>query len=212
MVFVFVGELVVLCESFIIEGVQVMLGDLFEDVGEVGDIVIVCVLVLGQCIFLNVEYVCCLVVENDLVWVNVGGMCCVIIIWVSCVIIGDVFVDILEGELFMNEGVCYEVCFVNIVLVVYVLVDSFGGLEVLFLNYDLCFSMLVVEICFYDGVEIVCIIGCVYQMMEILVFVCLVFVGEEIIVNDIDWILVCVDCVCLDVVFNLDDIIGMESC
>lgn len=207
----FAGEPVVLRESLTIEGAQVTLGDLFEDAGEAGDTVIARAPAPGQRTSLNVEYVRRLAAENDLDWANAGGMRRVTITRASRVITGDVLSDILEGELFMNEGVRHEVRLANTALAVHAPVDSFGGLEVLSLNYDPRSSMLAAEIRPYDGAETVRITGRAYQTMEIPVLARLVSAGEEITASDIDWISVRADRVRPDAVLNPDDIIGMES-
>ena len=207
----FAGETVVLRESLTIDGAQVTLGDLFEGAGEAADTVIARAPAPGQRTSLNVEYVRRLAAENDLEWANASGMRRVTITRASRVITGDVLSDILEGELFMNEGVRHEVRLANTAFSVHAPVDSFGGLEVLSLNYDPRSNMLAAEVRPYDGAETVRITGRAYQTMEVPVLARLVSAGEEITSHDIDWISLRADRVRPDAVLDPEAIIGRES-
>jgi flagella basal body P-ring formation protein FlgA len=205
------SETVVLKEALVVEGSHITLGDLFELDSETADVVVARSPMPGSRTALDVTYVRRLAAEHELDWANASGLRRLSISRSSHVVGASQIADMLEGELFAIEGQVHEVQLANSAMALHAPVDSFGGLEIVSLNFDPRSGMLASEVRPYQGAEPVRVTGRAFATMDVPVLARAIPAGTEIGRDDIAWISHRSDRIRPDAVLNVDDIIGQET-
>jgi flagella basal body P-ring formation protein FlgA len=205
------SENVVLKETLVVEGAHITLGDLFDLDGEVAEIVVARAPAPGARSALDVGYVQRMAADHELEWANASGLRRLSISRSSRAIGSGELSDILEGELYAIEGQVHEVQLANSALTLHAPLDSFGGLEIVSLNFDPRSGMLASEVRPYDGAETVRITGRAFATMDVPVLARAIPAGEEIRADDISWISHRSDRIRPDAVLNVENIIGQEA-
>jgi flagella basal body P-ring formation protein FlgA len=188
------SDAVVLRETLLVDGAHITLGDLFTVDGEAADIVVARAPEPGGRTSLTVEYVRRITVARD-----------------SQVIDAATLTDLLEGELFAEEGRVHEVRLSNTAMALHAPVDATGGLQVESLNFDPRSGMLVADITPYDGAQSVRITGRAYATVDVPVLARAIPAGAEISDADIEWVSLRSDRLRPDSLLDPDSIIGLET-
>jgi flagella basal body P-ring formation protein FlgA len=204
-------ENVFLREALVVEGPHITLGDLFEIVGEPAAVVVARASAPGSRTAIDVNYVRRLAADHELNWANAGGLRRLSVARASRVFSSGALIDILEGELFASEGLAHEVRLANTAMVIHAPIDSYGGPQIVSMNFDPRSGMFAAEIAPYDGANLVRVTGRAYQTVEVPVLARTIPAGEEITEADLRWSSQRGDRLRPDAVLNPDNIIGLEA-
>lgn len=205
------GDPVVLRETLSAEGPHVTLGDLFDIADARADVVVVRSPEPGSRTSLDVNYVRNVAAEHDLDWANAAGVRRLTVSRASRTVGADMLSDMLEGELFAQEGRVHEVQLANTAMNLHAPVDSTGGPQIASLNFDPRSGMLAAEIRPYDGAQPVRVTGRAFATVEVPVLARTIPAGTEISGNDIEWVSHRSDRLRPDAVLDPEAIIGHEA-
>ena len=205
------NDTVVLRETLLVDGAHITLGDLFTVEGEAADVVVARAPEPGSRTSLTVEYVRRIAAENGLDWANAASVRRITVARDSQVIDAATLTDLLEGELFAEEGRVHEVRLSNTALALHAPVDATGGLQVASMNFDPRSGMLVADITPYDGAQTVRITGRAYVTVDVPVLARAIPAGAEISDADIEWVSLRSDRLRPDSLLDPDAIIGLET-
>lgn len=161
------GDTVVLRETLAVDGPYVTLGDLFDVTGEAAEAVVARAPAPGARTSLTVSHVRQVAAENGLDWANAAGVRRITISRDSRVVDATTIADMLEDELFAEEGRVHEVRLSNTALSLHAPVDSTGGPRIETFNYDPRSGMLVAEIAAWDGGEPVRVTARAYATVDV---------------------------------------------
>lgn len=202
---------VVLRETLVVEGAHVTLGDLFDVADDRADVVVARAPEPGSRTSLDVNYVRQIAAEHDLDWANATGVRRLTISRASRAIGAGALTDMLEGELFAEQGSVHEVQLANTAMALHAPVDATGGPQIVSLNFDARSGMLAAEIRPYDGAQPVRVTGRAYATVDVPVLARAIPAGTEISGNDIEWVSHRSDRLRPDAVIDPDAIIGHEA-
>ena len=205
------GDTVVLREALTVDGPHVTLGDLFDLTGETADAVVARAPEPGSRTSLSVDYVRQVAAENGLDWANAGGVRRITIARDSRRVGAAAITEILEGELFAEEGQVHEVRLSNTNMTIHAPVDSTGGPQIASMNFDPRSGMLVAEVTPYEGGQPVRVTGRAYATIDVPVLARAVPAGTELSDADIEWVAYRSDRLRPDAVLNPDNLIGFET-
>jgi flagella basal body P-ring formation protein FlgA len=205
------SDAVVLRETLVVDGPHVTLGDLFDVTDDRAGVVVARAPEPGSRTSLDVNYVRQMAAEHDLDWANAAGVRRLTVSRASRPVGAGMLTDILEGELFAQEGSVHEVQLANTAMSLHAPAGSSGGPQVVSLNYDARSGMLAAEIRPYDGAQPVRVTGRAYATMDVPVLARAIPAGTEITGNDIEWISHRSDRLRPDAVLDPDAIIGHEA-
>jgi flagella basal body P-ring formation protein FlgA len=205
------GDTVVLREALTVDGAHVTLGDLFDVAGDAADAVVARAPAPGSRTSLSVDYVRQVAAQNGLDWANAAGVRRITVSRDSRMVGAETIADMLEGELFAEEGQVHEVRLSNSTMALHAPVGSSGGPQIGSMNFDPRSGMLVAEITPYDGGQPVRVTGRAYATADVPVLARAVAAGTEITEADIEWVSYRTDRIRPDAVLDPDDLIGFET-
>lgn len=205
------GDTVVLRETLAVDGPYVTLGDLFDVTGEAAEAVVARAPAPGARTSLTVSHVRQVAAENGLDWANAAGVRRITISRDSRVVDATTIADMLEDELFAEEGRVHEVRLSNTALSLHAPVDSTGGPRIETFNYDPRSGMLVAEIAAWDGGEPVRVTARAYATVDVPVLARAIPAGTEITAADIEWVSFRSDRLRPDALLDPETIIGFET-
>tara|TARA_R110000868_G_scaffold219607_1_gene470706 strand:+ start:10791 stop:11720 length:930 start_codon:yes stop_codon:yes gene_type:complete len=205
------SEPVFLRESLVVEGAQITLGDLFDLSGETADIVVARAPAPGARTALDVVYVRNLAAEHELDWANASGLQRLTITRASRVVDANQITDMLEGELYAQQGSPHQVQLANAMMTLNAPVGTTGGPQIQSINFDPRSGMLSAEFTAYDGGAPIRVTGRAYETIEIPVLNHPVATGDVITDSDIRWMEQRSDRVRPDAVLDPAEIIGHQA-
>lgn len=205
------AQTVVLKERLVSTDAVITLSDLFDQIGEAGDVALARAPAPGQALSLSPDFVQQTAAQEGLHWANAGGVLRVTIERAARTIDSSALVQIIEEALFVETGRPHLIVLSNTRQTLQAPINQLGGPELIRFDHDARSAMFRAEIAAYPGGEPIMISGRAHRVSDVPVLNRPLARGEVITDADITWLRLPENEIRGEIMLSTEDLVGMTA-